>query len=104
MSKRTLEQWKEHIARSKAMEGGSMLSAEMKNIGGREFAEAMKIVDDRIEDPILRRRIRATFTVRTKYEALHEIVETMLADDPGLACDFIEAAASVDADHGGYLI
>jgi hypothetical protein len=99
---RGIEDWKKIVEQMLSLESGSRLAAESRVIGAHELKAAMAIVEKNIEDVALRRKISALFMIRTKYEALHEIIGKHLADDPECACELAEAAAGIEVMQGGY--
>jgi hypothetical protein len=86
-----------------SLESSSNVAAETKVIGPKELVAMRKVIDERITDPYVKRRVTALFTVHTKYDALNEICGKLLADDPDLACEIAEAAAGDEADRKSYL-
>lgn len=103
MGTRNLESWRGIARAYSSLESESPLSGESKAIAGHDLQRVMEIVNTQIEDPLLRRKISATFQIRTKYQAIGEILNLHLVDDPDLAVEIAEAAGGADVDRGGYL-
>lgn len=102
-SKRSIEDWRNQVRAYSQLEAQSRMHAQAKSINGADLQKVMEIVNKEVKDDLARRMISATFQVRTKYEALGEIINKHLKDDPNLAIEIAEAAAGAEVDRGNYL-
>lgn len=99
---RTLEEWRGIVRQMKSMETSSILSDEAKIIDGESLKAAMALAEQ-IEDVEVKRMVSMAFTIRTRYEAIDEIIEKHLVGDPELAIEIAEAAGGAAYDSGVYL-
>jgi len=93
---RTFKEWKQFIELKKAGETQPNRNRQSMMIQSDQFKAVSGVIEGKVGDSILQKKLRNQFNVMPRYHALGAVFSQLEKTTPSLAVEIAEAAAGLD--------